>query len=957
MKRIFNKIGKGYSKLRQTKVKIIIIAILAIVMLIDFNPFFLKAGRETLVYTFENGVQIPYAFDNNHNSYSYYSISKMGGHIAYCMDYDIKNPPNGTGLQYLRNVKSTKIVAVLMNGYPAKSAAQLGVSNNQEAYLATQMAVWSAANGTADTKGLNFDINKLQANLKYSAQNKELFENAKKAANKILQSEYPSGRFAVDSSSAKINYDYNDKQIRMGPYKPVIEGFSALTKVNVTLEGQPAGTLLVDKNGNQKSTFAKNEEMYVLVNKTEAASGLKIVATGTANKYVGVVYGRESWQNFVFLDTEQIDVKASATVYWEESKGSIKILKTDQDKNPIQGAEFTVSDSTGKQINSGKTDANGNLQFDKLQIGNYTITETSVPDGYIVQKSTYSVTVKRKEITTVNVQNTKVKGVLQITKIEKNSKAPIAGAVFEIYNKDGKAVTKLTTDANGIATSPELSKGTYTYKEISVPDGYIMDTQVREFSITEKNDVIRETITNEKIVGSLEIIKIGDDGERPLEGAEFEVYNSAGKVIATLITDKDGKASINDLGKGTYTYKEIKSPEGYELDTKEYSFKIETLKQVVTANINNKKIYGKLKIEKVDENNNVISGVKFQVLDLENKEIATIETNENGIATCENLPVGKYKYKEIDTPYLYVLDEKEYEFEITSEQREVNVKVVNERAKGILKIIKIDKDSKVAIANAKFNIIDKTNNDIVDAVVTDENGVARTKALPTGEYYYQEVEVPDEYIIDTNTYEVKIKKNNQMVEEKVSNEHKKLPVTGGFLSTDVTIVLIVASTSVIAYVIYKIIKSRKDNPNHPDDDFYIPQDPEKDNNCIVNENIENTKVKSNDETNFENNNEILNNNNSQNTIAFDEINENTSKDSVTEENNNINIEKPEQNNVQDNIENDESIIIDNSNDSQSKKENIINDNLENEFKNLDDLEDEMLNLTPKHNNDIENNDN
>lgn len=145
-------------------------------------------------------------------------------------------------------------------------------------------------------------------------------------------------------------------------------------------------------------------------------------------------------------------------------------------------------------------------------------------------------------------------------------------------------------------------------------------------------------------------------------------------------------------------------------------------------------------------------------MDSNNKVVATVTTDANGKASVQNLTVGKYKYKEIDTPYLYVLDEKEYEFEITSDVREASAKVVNQRAKGILKIVKIDKDSKVAIANAKFNVIDKSNNDIVDAIVTDENGVARTKALPTGEYIYQEVEVPDEYIIDNKTYDVKIKR-------------------------------------------------------------------------------------------------------------------------------------------------------------------------------------------------------
>lgn len=978
MKKIVEKIGKRYSKLRQTRVKIIIIAILTVIMLVDVNPFFLKAGRETLVYTFKDGIQHPYAFDNNHNSYSYYAISWMGGHVAYCMDYDIKNPPNGTGLQYIGNVKSNKAVAVLMNGYPTKSAAQLGAANDEEAYLATQMAVWTAVNGTSDTKGLNFDMNKLQANLKYSSYTGDMLKNGKKIANQLLNTSYNPGTFKLDSSKAKVNYEYSDSQIKIGPYKAAITGYSSINKINISLSGQPAGTKIVDKNNKEKSSFSKNEEIYVLVKKSLPAGSLKINATSKANKYVGVIYGRGSWQNFVFLDTEQVDVSGNATASWEESKGNIKIVKSDQDKKPVQGAEFALSDSAGKQVATGKTDANGSLSFNKLDLGNYTLTESSVPDGYIIEKASYNITVKRNQTTSVEVKNTKVKGVLQITKVEKKAKTPIAGAVFEIYDANNKVVAKLTTDANGIATSPQLEKGTYTYKEVSVPDGYIMDTETRTFSITEKNSVVRETITNEKIVGKLQILKVGDDEKKPLEGAEFEIYDSNKKVIAKLTTDKNGKAVSPDLGKGSYTYKEVKAPDGYDMDTKEYTFKIETLNQVVEQTVTDKKIYGVIKIIKVDENDKPIEGVKFEIIDSNNKVISTVTTDANGIAQVQNLPVGKYKYREVDTPYLYVLDEKEYEFEITSESREASAKVVNQRAKGILKIIKIDKDSKVAIANAKFNVIDKSNNDIVDAIVTDENGVARTKALPTGEYIYQEVEVPDDYIIDSKTYDVKIKKNNEMVEKKVSNEHKKLPVTGGFLSTDALIVVIVTAGSVIAYILYKIIKNKKDNPNPPDDNNYGPYEnnnPNDNSNNMIKENesdevnnltSESENIVSKSIQEDSSNQDVTNNEQSlDNSVNLQENIDNTSIDkNVTEDDAVQNIESLEDQNIASNSAEEEvsskdssiedTQAIDNSNVIQDDNSDIASEPIiteDNSSKKIEELEDEMLDFTPKYNND------
>src|SRR5574344_1879199 len=574
MKKFFSKVGKGLLKFKETKVKVIVTIILAAVMLVDLNPFFLKAGRETLVYTCHNGTQLAYGFDNNLNVLAYYSICKMGGHVAYCVDYHVKDPPNGSGLPYIKNIKENKAIAVLLNGYPNKSPAQMGVDNADEAYLATQMAIWTAVNGTSDTKGANFYIDKIQPNVKENKDYEKLFKNAKTAAKSLLQKNYEPGNFKLNSSNAKVNYDYSDTQVKIGPFKVQTTGNMSIGKINVNISNATSWIDITDKNNNKKSTFSANEDIYAIVDKKKSGS-FTINAKATANESVGVIYGKGSYQNFVFLDTEQKDVSSSANASWEQSKGNIKVVKSDQDNKPVQGAEFTLKDSEGKQVTTGKTDANGNLSFNGLLIGNYTLTETSVPDGYIIKQSTYKVTVKRNETATVKVENTKVKGVLQIIKEEKNTKEPIQGAIFEIYDENGKSVQKITTNENGIATSSELVKGKYTFKEIYVPDNYIMEDKVYDFSITETINSVKKTITNEKIVGSIEILKMTDDSKKPLSGADFIVMNSNKTVVGTVTTDSNGKGVIKNLVKGTYTYKETKAPEGYDKDENEYTFKIE----------------------------------------------------------------------------------------------------------------------------------------------------------------------------------------------------------------------------------------------------------------------------------------------------------------------------------------------------------------------------------------------
>ena len=387
-------------------------------------------------------------------------------------------------------------------------------------------------------------------------------------------------------------------------------------------------------------------------------------------------------------------------------------------------------------------------------------------------------------------------------------------------------------------------------------------------------------------------------------------------------------------------------PPEYVLDNKKYEFKIKKNNEMLEKKVKNIQVRGKIKIIKVDENDSPIEGVKFQILDSENKNVGTIKTDSTGTATLDNLKLGNYKYKEVDVPDEYVLDTNEYDFEINAKNLEASVKVVNKRSHGNIKIIKFDKDSKVAIANAKFNVIDKSNNDIVDAIVTDENGIATTKALPTGEYIYQEVEVPDEYIIDNKTYDVKIKKNNETVEKNVSNEHKKLPVTGGFLSTDVLIVIIVTAGSAIAYILYKIIKNKNNNegPTPTDDgnptgtqnNFNNPND----NNGNLND-ISNTQEKS----------EVNNNLTSENIINNDDksLNEKDLDININKEENEESITKENEAHLDNSNSIDEKLIIKN-NDEDMESSTDLDLNNDNSNVRIEDLEDEMLDFTPKYNN-------
>ncbi len=791
-------------KMKNLRSKIFVILGLFALMIADLNPFFVNAGRENLTY--RNAGYPAAMFDNNLNRYTQYGISTVGGNQSYCMDYGYRAPASGASLTYIKTVRSNKLVAVMANGYPNKSVAQLGAVNIDAAYLGTQMAVWQTVNGTSYTKGNAFDLNKIQSAAGYE----KVVNNAKQVAAKILASGTYNPTISV--SGGKVDYDSYVEMNKIGPFKVNVEGYK-YTTFKTSLVNAPEGSYVVDKDNHIRNEYNAGEEVYVLVSKTAAPKKVTLKVTAVANEKVAVLYGAgSSMQNFVFLDFEQKTIEASKQFTWEKREGNIEIVKVDQNGASVEGAEFKVVDESGKQVAKQKTNKEGKITIKGLPVGKYTVTEISAPEGYILNAETKTVTVKTGETARIKAVNEKIIGGLEIIKIDEDTKEKIEGVTFEVYNSNKEVIGKITTgkDGKAVLKIDNMANGTYYYKEISAPDGYIVDSTMKEFKITEENKIAKETVTNKKIRGTLEITKL-DDSRVAIEGVKFNILGSDKKtVIETLTTDKSGYATTKKLDKGTYYYQEIEVPDGYVKDDEIFEFQINKQNEVVKREVINKRITGNLNVIKVDDNNTPIKGVKFEIYDANKNKVDTITTDENGKAASKDLQIGTYTYKEVSVPKGYVIDENEYEFAVTSKETKIEKTVVNNRAKGALKIIKLEKGTKTPIEGVTFEILDENKN-VVDTIVTNKDGIAEKQDLIVGKYYYREISAPDKYIVDSKEKSFKLTDNGEIFEATVYNEAKTLPVTGGSLSLDMLIVLMVAGFSIVGFTTMKVVKEKKEH--------------------------------------------------------------------------------------------------------------------------------------------------
>ena len=472
--------------------------------------------------------------------------------------------------------------------------------------------------------------------------------------------------------------------------------------------------------------------------------------------------------------------------------GGLTIEKTDgKDGSALAGAEFTVAGSDGTPLtfikNNGRyeaatgegasstiaTDANGKAYITGLKFGNYAVTETKAPEGYVLKGDRHSIAISRQQ-TEVTLRLKNDKAMYKVTAIKhdagENGKL-LVGAEFTLYSAEGAVVAKAVTGYDGTAVF-EVPEGKYKLIETRAPAGYQLSGDfVREITVNAMQDSVGEfkyTFNNEKTSYSIEIHKHdSEDKQKKLAGAEFAVTDSRG-FTKTVTTDTSGKASITELPYDDYTIREIKAPKGYALSDKEYSVKKTELVHgsPVVIEAANKYILGSVTIKKVDHENpeKLLEGAKFNVTDENGSllkwkaegDVYTLDERGNSVITAgrvtlKDLPEGTYTLTEIDAPSGYAILDGSRTFTITEANMTapLEIKVENLLRRTAVGFIKVDKNNKeLRLAGAEFTLYRMNGEKQGEAVatgVTNSNGLVTFTELTMGSYRAKETKAPKGY--------------------------------------------------------------------------------------------------------------------------------------------------------------------------------------------------------------------
>ena len=300
-------------------------------------------------------------------------------------------------------------------------------------------------------------------------------------------------------------------------------------------------------------------------------------------------------------------------------------------RNDIRTPQGTVIYRQGEVVGNLTTDENGYGELDNLNLGEYTLKESAVPDGFRDDDSTYDFTITADKTDSklhmgldVTWEINNYPTFINVYKVDKDSGKKLENAEFDLYNvTDKKKVGTYKTDKNGNIAVFYLSRQkTYYLQETKAPDSYkLNDTKyyfyVDEkgaFSVSDLNGTVEDgtfnvpfhgtmtiTVKNEIDICNLRITK-KNDNSKVLENAEFSLYSDkeCTKEIEKGKTDKNGQLNFDRISVGDFYLKETKAPAGYRLLEDPIKISLKNVNGKFTFFVNDKEI-------KDDDKNNSLT--------------------------------------------------------------------------------------------------------------------------------------------------------------------------------------------------------------------------------------------------------------------------------------------------------------------------------------------------------------
>ena len=422
------------------------------------------------------------------------------GEYLYCLDISKKTAANVTARRVSNTPLDNGIIYILENGYPYKNIT----GDKEKDYYITQTALWWYLDET--TGSMNLGERFKETGTDYY----DLRKHVKSLMQQGLKHRYDT-RVSIET---KLELSTNDTNMKLnGDYfessdikAKVITNMSSYL---VSLSNIPENTIVsingIDKNYDAPFTVSKDASFRIKIPTsaiTDLSSNISVTAkendayeTSTAYEYEPV---NGTMQNVTRLEKIASEAHSELTLTISTSKVSITKIDTNT-KQSLAGAKFVLLDSTGKEITSWTSTTNAHI-IRNLSNGTYTLKEIAPPVGYLLntEETSFTISDTKKEIN-ITFENAPKKVVVNITKVDQATNAPLAGATIVVKDSLGNIIKRFTTTTSSY-TLTDLADGVYTVEEESAPSGYIRNTEIVTFKVDDEHLSHQIIIQNAKEV-------------------------------------------------------------------------------------------------------------------------------------------------------------------------------------------------------------------------------------------------------------------------------------------------------------------------------------------------------------------------------------------------------------------------------------------------------------------------
>ena len=534
--------------------------------------------------------------------------------------------------------------------------------------------------------------------------------------------------------------------------------------VNVKFNNQlKTGSIKINKqsegnqNGDREFTITGNGKTYTIKTGSDGIAILSDIPVYNSNneKIVYTISEKNVPIRYVVPadQTATLTSDATTTKTFKNilKKFTVEVTKQDSETTSAQG-DGTLAGAVyglykdGELADTYTTDENGYFKTKEYVCGNYTVQEISPSEGYLLDKTVYSVGAEAENYfiehnpLSMAVTEDVIKGNIAMIKHSDDGstqiETPEVGAEFEVYLKSSGSYANaveterdyLTCDENGFAQTKDMPYGVYTVHQTVGWEGteFIADFDV---NISENGQTYRYLINNAKFESYIKIVKVDSETGKtiPYEGAGFEIYDSNGQKISmtfayptpttidTFYTNSEGYLITPEvLPYGEYSLIEVQAPYGYALDKTPVAFSVssenaekENSFTIVKVEKQNTAQKGKISVRKTGD---IFTSVNMA---------SSAYTDENG-----ELVVNPTTY----TPVFADGDLSGAVFQVIA----------------VEDIVTLDGTTRAYAG------------DVVSEITTDENGYGETEPLYLGKYEVRETKAPYGYVLNNEPKDVEL---------------------------------------------------------------------------------------------------------------------------------------------------------------------------------------------------------